>query len=345
MTHAIPIMGEFGAETPKLALPKKSPMALSDKYDEVLIEGLLRRTELLLLGGSAKRMKSWTMLDLLYCMINGFTWLKFPCHKGIVIHFDLELHEASLRERIELIHGSYCQAGFQGSLEGMFVVPLRNASFGRAQLGLITEQLQKDHYCLLSIDPIYRFLLGKGENDPVAVCELLNEFHEIANALGSAIALIQHFPKGNQSEKEAIDRFSGSGVWGRFPDSLVTLTEHEKENCSSVHAIVRSFNQIEPFAVRWQFPRYRIDEALDPDDLKTRQKPGAKRKTSAEAVCALLNPGHQVTYTDWCARACSAFDITSRTFDLRLKEAKTIGLVIQSKNGLYSLTIRNNGSD
>ena len=315
-------------EVPALALPKKTPMTLSDQYSDVLIEGVLRRTELLLLGGSAKRMKSWTMLDLLYCIISGFTWLRFPCHKGVVIHFDLELHEASLRERLELIHSSYCQAGFSGTLEGMFIVPLRNEIFGRQQLDLITQQLEKQHYSLLSIDPTYRFLLGQGENDPVAVCDLLNEFHQIANALGSAVALIQHFPKGNQSEKDAIDRFSGTGVWGRFPDSLLTLTEHQNPDCSSLNCIVRSFNQIEPFVVRWQFPRYRIEEQLDPEDLKT--KPGPKKKSSAEGLCSLLSTEESISYVDFQRRAMQILQISSATFERRLREARNAKFIYQS---------------
>jgi AAA domain-containing protein len=343
MTQALPIIGTLPNETHELVLPKKTTDSLSNTYTEVIIEGLLRKTELLLLGGSAKKMKSWAMLDLIYCIINGFSWLKFPCHKGIVIHFDLELHEASLRERLELINSSYCQAGYRGSLDGLFCVPLRNEDFGPAQLNLITKQLHEKFYAVLSIDPIYRFLLGKGENDPVAVCELLTRFQKIANALGCAIALTQHFPKGDQSEKDAIDRFSGSSVWGRFPDSLITFTAHEKENCSSVNFIVRSFNQIDPFVVRWSFPRYRVDEGLDPEDLKTRKKPGAKRKTSAEQVCLLLSPEEKCSYTAWCAKACAAFEITTRTFDSRKNEALSLGLVRQDSDGLYSPTNFNNG--
>lgn len=322
-----------------------SPVALSTVYQDVVIEGLLRKTELLLIGGSSKRFKSWAMLDLIYCISNGFSWLKFPTHQGIVIHFDLELHQATIRERLELIHSSYCRAGFKGSLEHLLVVPLRNKSFGRAHLSLISKQLGENVYCIVSIDPIYRFLLGKGENDPVAVCELLNEFLEIANKLGSAVALIQHFPKGDQSEKDAIDRFSGTGVWGRYPDSLVTFTAHEKDNCSSVNFIVRSFKEIDPFVVRWVFPRYQIEDSLDPAELKTKIHSRIS-KFSAEQLCDVLEPDQCISWTDWFRKCHKLFKISESSFRYKVNYAKQSKFVFLNSDNQYELSasyIQRNG--
>ena len=44
---------------------------------------------------------------------------------------------------------------------------------------------------------------------------------------GAAILYAAHFSKGNQAGKDAIDRISGSGVFGRDADTLIILTKHE----------------------------------------------------------------------------------------------------------------------
>ena len=288
------------------------------------------------MGGQAKRWKSWARADMLYCIGNGFKWLKFPTHQGMVIHFDLELLEADLRWRFEQIHTSYCQEGFKGTLDNLHFVPLRGVPFTMADLEGFAEELKKPHYVLASLDPIYRLLATQSESDQAAVSQLLNKFLNLGSTINAAIALLQHFAKGDASLKDAQDRFSGSGVWARYPDSLMTFTDLEKENCFSCEFILRSFEHIEPFAVRWDFPRFRVDEALDPTQLKTTGRP---KQSTAEQLCSILTLGEYISFADFSRRAQQVLKISSATFERRLREAKTANMVFLSKvENAYSLT-------
>ena len=71
-----------------------------------------------------------------------------------------------------------------------------------------------------------------------------------------------HFSKGNQAGKESIDRVSGSGVFGRDPDSILSLTPHEERDCFTLEATLRIFPPIDPVVLRWAFPLFDRDPLL-----------------------------------------------------------------------------------
>jgi AAA domain len=303
----------------------------------IVIERLLRQQELLLMGGQAKRWKSWARLDLLYCVANGMPWFGFQTVKGPVIHVDLELHGASLRERLELIRESY---GCQGEFNNIDLITARGKHFGQADVDMLA---QDDYplargYSVFSLDPTYRLLGGKNENDAGVLTDLLNRFLALGLSLKASICLLQHFAKGDASQKESLDRFSGSGVWARFPDALMTFTDLETENCFSVEITLRDFPPLEPFAVRWQFPRFRIDADLDPEKLKER-KSGRPKLSSTEKLCAIIGAEERISHLDLWRRAQELCVISKSTFDRRLREAKNQKLLYLSPlDGLYSLS-------
>ena len=100
-------------------------------------------------------------------------------------------------------------------------------------------------YVLIVLDPMYK-LYGKGkENDASDMAQLMNSIEDVAVQTGAAVAFGAHHSKGNQSEKQAIDRISGSGVFARDPDALLDFARHEEDECFTVEFIVRNFAPIE----------------------------------------------------------------------------------------------------
>jgi hypothetical protein len=309
----------------------------------VMIEGLLRQQEILLMGGQAKRWKSWARLDLLYCVSNGMPWFGFETVQARVLHADLELHAATLRERLELISASYGQ----GSCDNIDLISARGQTFTCDDLEMLHEYIEQNLYGIFSLDPIYRLLAGKNENDAGVITHLLNRFLVLGFDLKAAIALLQHFAKGDPSQKDSQDRFSGSGVWGRFPDTLMTFTDLETENAFSVETTLRDFEPIDPFAIRWEFPRFRIDPQLDPEKLR-QAKGGRPKLSSAERLASLLHADESICYADLFRRASSLCQMKKSTFDRRLREAKTQKLIYLSPlNNEYALTseyLKRNGT-
>jgi hypothetical protein len=339
MTRQNPFDQEFegakrGEEDKTERLKIQSVDELPDQLPSVLIDRLLRKEEILLMGGQAKRWKSWARLDLLYCVANGMPWLSFDTIQAKALHLDLELHAASVRNRFELIRDSYGQ----GDFSNLRVASLRGQRFSSNDIDGLASQITPGEFDLFSLDPIYRLLGGKNESDPGVVTQLLNQFLALGFSIQAAICLMQHFTKGNAAEKEAQDRFSGTAIWSRFPDALMTFTDHEDENCFGVEFTLRDFAPVEPIGVRWEFPRFRLDASIDPEKLK-QPRGGRPKLSTAQRLAALIHADEEISYTDLLRRAVKVFEMKERTFNRRLAEAKREGLIYLSPiNGLYALT-------
>jgi hypothetical protein len=314
-----------------------------DKMPQVVIKGLLRKLEMMLIGGHAKSWKSWALLDLLYCVANGLPWFMFPTLKGTVLHIDLELLEADLKYRFRAIQQSYGE----GDFANLYFISLRGKPFDLNDLMRLPDQIDLPSIALFSLDPTYRLLGNRNESDPGIIIDLLNRFLALATTLKAASAILQHFSKGNQADKNAIERFSGSGVWGRFPDSLSTFTQLEDEECFQVSFTLRAFPPVDCFAVRWEYPRFRIAPDLDPEKLRS-SKAGRPKLNTSEQLAGLIHAEESISYADLCRRAEKLCQMKKRSFDRRLVEAKNQKLIYLSPiNNEYALTseyLKRNGS-
>jgi hypothetical protein len=65
-----------------------------------------------------------------------------------------------------------------------------------------------------------------------------------------------------------MDRIGGSGVFARDPDTILTMTRHEKDGAFSVEPILRNHAPVKPFVIDWHFPLMKRDDDLDPSKLR-----------------------------------------------------------------------------
>jgi hypothetical protein len=84
------------------------------------------------------------------------------------------------------------------------------------------------------------------------------------------VVLNDHFTKGNQAEKDALDTLRGSSAKGGDLTRL-NLRRHEIEGCYRVDVIHRELPPVEPFCIGWEFPLMRLREDLSPEDMKKPQ--------------------------------------------------------------------------
>src|SRR4029077_12016620 len=126
---------------------------------------------------------------------------------------------------------------------------------------------------------------------------LLDELERLAVQSGAAVVFGAHFSKGNQAAKESMDRIGGSGVFARDPDTILTLTRHEKDGAFTVEPILRNHPPVAPFVVGWDFPLMYRDDTLDPANLK-------KSKIGRESTYKLDDlVAHLIEGTHQCAVA------------------------------------------
>jgi hypothetical protein len=248
-----------------------------------IIEGILHQGSKMALGGGSKSFKTWTLLELSICIATGRDWLGFPTTKGRVLYVNLELPAFAIEKRIREI----CEAMSVMIPSNLVTWNLRgHAADSETILPMIAREAKNGEFALIILDPLYKLLGEREENATHHIAAVMNAVERLAVDTGAGVAFGSHFAKGNASQKESMDRISGSGVFARDPDTIITMTAHEEANAFTVDMTLRNFPPQEPFVVRRQHPLMGVDGHLDPAKLK--QPGGRKEEVSADDVLGLL---------------------------------------------------------
>jgi hypothetical protein len=235
-----------------------------------IIAGIIHAGSKVEIAGSSKSYKTWLMIDLGVSVATGAVWLnEYATTKGRVLYVNFELTRAHCFKRIQTVCDER-QLTLEAGMLDVLNLRGRVKDWERLQ-----RQITKGKYALIIIDPSYKLL--HDETKPGDIARLLNDFEVLAERTGAAVAFAAHYSKGNQARKEAIDRVSGSGIWGRDPDTILTFTIHKEKDCFTVEIRLRSHPESKSFVVRWEFPIFTVDVTLDPTELKTPGRPKLDR--------------------------------------------------------------------
>jgi hypothetical protein len=294
-----------------------------------VLEGVLHRGGKMVAAGASKTFKTWFLIDLAASVATGAVWFNgYPTKKGAVLFVNFELPEPFFWHRVRTVADERQLAIETGMLH---VWNLRGHILDWAKL---QQQIQSDTYVLIILDPIYKLLLGRDENRAGDIASLLNELEVLAVRSGAAVAFGAHYSKGNQAQKESIDRIGGSGVFGRDPDTILNFTRHEEEDCFTVEMTLRNHPPQNPFVVRWEYPLFVVDSVLDPNRLK--QAGGRPRLATQAQILDLLDE-KPLKAVEWQKLAREEFGIASSTFYSIKNELQEHGRV-ESIGGAFRKT-------
>jgi len=262
-------------------IPEDLSKRINMRYP-VLIDGLIHRGTKVILGGGSKSYKTWTLLNLAVSVATGERWFGREVVQTDldVIFINFEVAHEFFLDRVKTV----CKSMGVTPPENLKIWSLRGVC---NDLSLILKALDERidrGVSLIVIDPIYKGLAGRDENSAGDMGQLMNEVEAIVEKTGACVAFAAHYSKGNQADKDPLDRVSGSGVFARDPDTIMGLTAHEEDNCYSVHSALRNFAGLEPFVVEWNFPLFQIRDDLDASKLR---KPN--QKVSGSQVLELIN--------------------------------------------------------
>jgi hypothetical protein len=286
-----------------------------------IVRGMLHRGCKMVLGGGSKSFKTWGLIDLAISIATGSPWWGLETATGVVVYLNFEIPEPFFHSRLRTV------AEFKGVAlpPNLYIWNLRgHAAAAGALFPKLTKQLEALKPAGLVIDPAYKLSLGSDENSGKDVALLMNEFDNLAEDTGAATVIGTHFSKGNQSTKEALDRISGSGVYARDPDSILTMTRHEEEDAFTVEATLRNCPPMAPFVVKWEYPLFAPAEDLDPADLRKRAKTGKEPRSPLDIIDELpWGDGDGWGASKW-QKHCEKepLKIPKRTFYDLLKKAK-----------------------
>lgn len=297
---------------------------------ETLIEGMLHRGGKMLLGGGSKAFKSWSLIDLALSLHAGVPWWGQSCKQARVLFINFEIQEWSFRNRLaDVIKAK----GLEGKADDFDVWTLRGYAADLTLIRpMIEKQIEGKGYQAIILDPNYMLMGDRDENSAGDMSTLMNEFEYLATRHNLSIILSHHFSKGNKSGSEAIDRFSGSGVFARNPDSLVVLTAHEEdERTFTCDITLRNFPPLDSFVLQWSYPMFKANYALNPDKLKRQNT-----HKSIEDDRLLREMGSK----EWVANnlvktMAEKFEVSDRTVYRHIKRLTNAGKILV-ENGLYS---------
>jgi hypothetical protein len=232
----------------------------------VLVEGVLHAGSKMVIGGSSKSFKTWTLLDLAVSVATGEDWWGKKTTPGRVLYVNLEIGKPHFQKRLQEI---LAKRGLRLEKGETDIWNLRGYAADLTDLKPeILRRVKDRNYSLIILDPIYKCLGNRDENKAGDIATLMNDIEAIAVASGAAVAFGAHFSKGNQSAKESMDRIGGSGVFARDPDTILVMTRHEQDDAFVVEATLRNFPPMPAFCVKWEAPLMRLAPELNPEDLK-----------------------------------------------------------------------------
>lgn len=215
-----------------------------------LIEGLLRRGEVMNLISGPKIGKSWLALQIGLSVASGRSWLGMAVMQGPVLILDGELMEPTLEVRISKVADAMgiSKAAAQGDVgQNLSLAALRNdeVDIDSLEQSLFAD-VEPNRYLLIIIDPSYAFLPRKAsEIADQDMRHLYSTVRRIAARSNAAVILIHHTSKGRQGDKAITDTGSGHGVISRAPDthaSLLPTDERDPESRGATfRAVTRTF--------------------------------------------------------------------------------------------------------
>lgn len=262
------------AEFPKI-LTGEQLIRVYPERRPVVVDGLFREGDVANIIAAPKVGKSWLAAGLALSVATGRKWLNhFDTCRGRVLYVDNELHPTDAAFRIDAISRAMqlpseaLRSGFQiTSFRGIPAELMRVCMWLRHEL----REQAPGYYKLIIIDTLSRMLAGdKSENDNSYFRSIYTTLECLASHLNSAIAIVHHASRGDQSEKSVTDMGAGAGSQSRACDCHMAIRPHSQEGWCVLDATVRSFAGSPSLSINWNYPLWTGDPERQAQ-LETRQ--------------------------------------------------------------------------
>lgn len=260
-----------------------------------LIDGLLRREEVMNIVAAPKTGKSWLVMQLALCLVTGREWFGHQCPQSRVLLIDNELHKETIACRLAKVATAMGIPLEDEAIDNLTVFPQRGMAKDLTLLNEKLAEFKNRGFDVIVIDALYKALpAAVDENSNGQITAIYNLLDGYARQMKSAIILVHHTSKGNQANKSVTDLGSGAGAQSRSPDTHLTLRTNEEEGVASVYCCVRSFPPVAPFCLRksgnnlWELAPDCSPENLDGRASAEPTQLGKMRRTPVEDVADMI---------------------------------------------------------
>jgi len=293
------------------------PMLVGQTEDDCI----LRQGAKMIVVGDSKMGKSYTLIDLAEAICTGGEWLGMSCAKGMVYYVNLEIDPGEFRDRQHRVWDARRES-LAGEYESKEDVDRNFVRWNLRGHATVMDELAPKlvrrvlkygppgTFKAIIIDPIYK-VNGGDDNDARAVAKFTNTLDLIIASCGCSVIYAHHHPKGATGGRKAIDRMSGSGVYGRDADTVVDFSplfvpeelwaRYGHVPLYRAEISCRSFGHRKPIDAVFKFPRFLRDHTGELAKLdvlganpgkegaeKGRQRIKTEKDLKAEAVRAAM---------------------------------------------------------
>lgn len=320
-------VGEPEGDDAKLVIHVTPAITVEDDLPELppeVIAGIIRQGGKLLIAGASKSGKSYLLIELAVAVATGYRWCGFECAQGRVLYLNLEIQEPQFMHRVYRVYEKM-QVTAEKVSKNLDIANLRGQFRDITSLvNALINSFDVDSYDLIIVDPAYKVQPGV-ENDADAITVFCGELDRLAENLKCTIAYTHHHSKGDQGNKNAQDRASGSGVFARDADALIDMTEldlnedayaalklahREGAIAYRLEFVLRDFKRPEPKDIWFRYPIHEEDDTDTLAECKIR-KPGGnqkfhedqnekKRQEMEDRVAEYMGDRNSVRRVDFC---------------------------------------------
>lgn len=203
-------------------------MATTDDGREALIEGVMRRGDIVNLIGVPKSRKSMLVTQIAMQMATGSPCLgEFKTRPGRTLIIDAEVGAASLRDRFRLLSAELGieLAKLSPALE---VCDLRGKWDQAEGCRVALSMFEPGEFDLVIVDPLYRMLPdGADENDNIEMASFYRMLSHHVTRCGVGCFVVHHAPKSNGTNRSTTDAGAGAGAISRAADGQLVLTQRD----------------------------------------------------------------------------------------------------------------------
>lgn len=272
---------------PKICTLKEILSAPYKRPDE-LISGILHRGAKMMLSGPSKAGKSFLLMELAVSLSEGTPWLGRQCKKSRVLYVNLEIDGIAFGNRFRDIYGAM---GIKAQhSEDLMIWTLRGFIGTIRELApTIIATVRDMQLDAIIFDPIYKALTGD-ENSATDMAEFTRYMDSISSGLDCAVIYCHHHSKGQQGDKSAQDRASGSGVFARDADAILDLIQlqvqggEDTRTAWRIESCLRDFANCAPINVWFDYPLHHVDDTGELKFARVKGKIDSMRDFNAKAT-------------------------------------------------------------
>ncbi len=229
-------------DAPAPVVPTSTPKPIKDllahryKPQEFLVDGVVAKGHLAIVGGRPKAGKSWLVLQLARCIDTGADFLGRETMKARVLIYALEDGERRVQARAKAI-------GWQPENAAvLFTIPYLDDGQGGYGPGIEEIARYTGEYDLIIIDTLITAMSGRtDERDNSAMGRLVNDLAYIAHKSDKAILVVHHTGKAANPDDIFSTLRGASAIRGGYDLGLI-LERKPGEREAILHAESRDLD-------------------------------------------------------------------------------------------------------